>query len=298
VPPRRPVRGPRLGERRLPTPVAARKIARSRQACQGSAPSPRLPAVRFSVDGSPKGLAWLNGVGRTRRIETPILSDVPGLIHLFTVKGSDTHAAIAEAAGRDRPLLTLRQVHGAMVVVGSSRPETPEGAAPPQGDALIVQGADALAGVWTADCLSILICDERTRTVAAVHAGWRGTVAGVLPAAIEKLRAGFGAGPAGLRLAMGPAIGPCCFEVGDEVVEALVARFPDAADCVVPGPKGSKKRVDLVEVNRRQAVTSGVPESSIQSTGLCTLCRPDLLESYRRSGASAGRMAGIIGWRD
>ena len=94
---------------------------------------------------------------------------------------------------------------------------------------------------------------------------------------------------------MGPSIGPCCFEVGDEVVEAFVRSVPVAADCIVQGPK---KRIDLVKANGRLALAAGVPESSIQSTGLCTLCHPDLLESYRRSRGGAGRMAGIIGWRE
>jgi hypothetical protein len=245
----------------------------------------------------PADAATLRGSGPSRRVEVPILASVPGLLHLFTVKGSDTRTAIAEAAGRDLPLLTLRQVHGATVRVAD--PDAlPRYGVPPAheiGDALVVSGPGVAAGVWVADCLPILICDESTRTAAAVHAGWRGTVAGVVGAAIAVLRARFGAAPSSLRLAMGPAIGPCCFEVGDEVVEALQKAFPDAAACVVPG---SKKRIDLAEANRRQARAAGVPDERIQAAGLCTLCRPDLLESYRRGRGAAGRMAGVIAWRE
>jgi purine-nucleoside/S-methyl-5'-thioadenosine phosphorylase / adenosine deaminase len=289
------MRGTRRGAAQW-TPVAARKIARSGRACQGSVRSPRLTVVHPVTTTRPADAATLRGSGPTRRIEVPILAAVPGLLHVFTVKGSDPRAAIAEAAGREVPLLTLRQVHGARVrLVDRSGRAAAAGPAREEGDALIVSGPDVAAGVWVADCLPILICDERTRTVAAVHAGWRGTVAGVVGAAIAAMRARCGANPSQLRLAMGPAIGPCCFEVGDEVVEALVGAFPDAAACVVGG---RRNRVDLAEANRRQARAAGVPDEAMQAAGLCTLCRPDLLESYRRERGAAGRMAGIIAWKE
>jgi purine-nucleoside/S-methyl-5'-thioadenosine phosphorylase / adenosine deaminase len=245
----------------------------------------------------PADAASIRGSGSNRLIEVPILASVPGLLHGFTVKGSNTASAIAESAGREVPLVTLRQVHGAVVRVVEPI-DRPGGAVAParqEGDALIVRGAGLAAGVWVADCLPILICDERTRTAAAVHAGWRGTVAGVVGAAIGAMQTRFGADPSRFRLAMGPAIGPCCFEVGDEVVEALLHARPEAAASVVPG---ARKRIDLVQENRRQARAAGVPDEAMQASGLCTRCLPDLLESYRREGAGAGRMAGVIAWRN
>ncbi|HKB07752.1 MAG TPA: peptidoglycan editing factor PgeF [Candidatus Polarisedimenticolia bacterium] len=242
----------------------------------------------------PADAATICGSGPNRLIEVPILASIPGLLHGFTVKGSDTASAISGAAGGDMPLVTLRQVHGAVVRV-IEPPGRSVAAARQEGDALIVKGAGVAAGVWVADCLPILICDDRTRTAAAVHAGWRGTVAGVVEAAIALMRSRFRAEPSGLRLAMGPAIGPCCFEVGDEVVDALLRARPEAAASVVTG---AKKRIDLVEENRRQARVAGVPDEAMQASGLCTRCRPDLLESYRREGAGAGRMAGFIAWRN
>lgn len=245
----------------------------------------------------PDDAASIRGSGPNRLIEVPILASVPGLLHGFTVKGSDAESAIAGAAAGDMPLVTLRQVHGAVVrvieAIGS--PGRGVAAARQEGDALVVRGAGVAAGVWVADCLPILICDDTTRTAAAVHAGWRGTVAGVVEAAIDLMRTRFGAEPSRFRLAMGPAIGPCCFEVGDEVVEALLAARPEAAASVV---QGAKKRIDLVEENRRQARAAGVPDEAMQASGLCTRCRPDLLESYRREGPGAGRMAGFIAWRN
>src|SRR5439155_14880621 len=122
----------------------------------------------------------------------------------------------AEAAGGALPLRTLRQVHGAVVRVAGPEPAARDtgASAREEGDALIVDRQGVAAGVWVADCLPILIGDPTTRTAAAVHAGWRGTVAGVVGRAIETLRRARGARASDLRVAMGPAIGPCCFECG------------------------------------------------------------------------------------
>ena len=260
-----------------------------------------LPAVRASLFQRPADAAVLVGSGSSRRLEIPILAAVPGLRHLFTVKGSDVADALAGSLGRAVPLVTLRQVHGAIVRVADGR----HGAAAPgararpadgdEGDALVVGEPGIAVGVFVADCVPILICDDKRRAAAAVHAGWRGTVSGVTGAAIAALRDRFGSEPESLRVAIGPCIGPCCFEVGDEVVEALLRAFPGAGDCVVTGPR---KRIDLVEANRRQARAAGVPDGGIQAAGLCTMCRADLLESYRRAGSAAGRMAGIIAWQE
>ena len=259
-----------------------------------------MPIARAASARSPTDAASLVGSGPARRIEVPILSEVEGLAHLFTVRGSAAPEALAAALGRPAPIRSLRQVHGAGVSVVDGRSTSAAGAcepaspAAPEGDALVVAEPGLAVGVWVADCVPVLICDETTRTAAAVHAGWRGTVKGIVGAAIAVLRSRFGADPGNLRMAIGPCIGRCCFEVGDEVGEALLAAFPDAAACIVPG---AKKRIDLVEANRLQAQAAGVPAERIQAAGLCTMCRPDLLESYRRGRGSAGRMAGIIAWK-
>lgn len=258
-----------------------------------------MPITRAAPAQSPTDAASLVGSGPARRIEVPILSQVAGLAHLFTVRGSSAPEALAEALGRPVPLRSLRQVHGAGVRVVDGRfapPAGPGASAPPaapEGDALVVAEPGVAVGVWVADCLPILICDETTRSAAAVHAGWRGTVKGIVGAAIEVMRSRFGADPGDLRVAIGPCIGRCCFEVGEEVGEALLAAYPDAAACILPG---ARTRIDLVEANRLQARAAGVPAGRIQAAGLCTLCRPDLLESYRGGRGRAGRMAGIIAW--
>ncbi len=232
----------------------------------------------------------MKGSGSERRLEMPILSAVPELAHGFTVRGSDARAAVRAASG-EAPLVSLRQVHGSIVHVV---PPAPRDGDRPEGDALATSSAGMALGVWVADCVPILLCDPRTRAVAAVHAGWRGTVAGILGEAIATLRDRFGSRPADLRVALGPAIGACCFEVGDEVVEALLRTDAGAAACVRRGPR---PHLDLHDANRRQALAAGVPAGQIQAADLCTACRADLLESYRRDRESAGRMAAFIGWR-
>jgi len=256
-----------------------------------------MSIARAASARSPTDAASLVGSGPARRIEVPILSEVAGLTHLFSVRGSQVPEALAAAAGRVLPIVSLKQVHGAEVLVADGRSARPAGApataSAPEGDALVVAEPGVAIGVWVADCVPVLICDEATRSAAAVHAGWRGTVKGVVGAAIAVLSSRFGAHPGGMRVAIGPCIGRCCFEVGDEVGEALLAAFPDAGACILAG---AKPRIDLVEANRLQAQAAGVPAGRIQAAGLCTMCRPDLLESYRRGRGSSGRMAGIIAW--
>jgi hypothetical protein len=235
--------------------------------------------------------APLRGRGPTARIEVPLFSAISGLFHAFTLRDADPAAVVAEALGPDAPLITLRQVHGARV-----RMALPGGGAVAglEGDALVGPARGEALGVFVADCAPILIVDERARAVSAVHAGWRGTAAGVLGEAIATLRRELGSRPADLRVAIGPAIGPCCFEVGEEVVEALLHRDPGAGACV---RRGVKLTVDLAGANRLQAEAAGVPPAGIAAVALCTRCRGDLFPSWRRDGRAAGRMAGLIGWR-
>jgi len=247
--------------------------------------------VSSSTIGS--GSGRLVGDGPSRRLLLPLLETVPDLAHAFTVSGSDPAAVMAAMTSHPLPLFTLRQVHGAVVVaMDETRPALPASPAPP-GDALVTARRGAALCVQVADCIPILMADPVSGLVAAVHAGWRGTVAGVLPATLRMFRAR-GGRTADVRMALGPSIGACCFEVGEEVVEAFRRSVPDAGSCILPGPR---PRIDLIEANRRQALALGVGPENIGAAGLCTACRPDLLESYRRSGGASGRMAGVIAWR-
>lgn len=235
------------------------------------------------------------GVDRSRRLTFATLDAIPGLAHAFCLRSSSTEAVLRAVMPAATPLRLLRQVHGATVRVAGWREATgaPEGM-PPEGDALITDREAVAIGVSVADCVPILVCDPVRRGIAAVHAGWRGTVAGVLTATLEALIDRFRARPADLRLAMGPAIGACCFEVGADVINALLRRDRGAASCI--RENGRRRFVDLIEANRRQALAVGVPSSHIRSANLCTVCHPDLFPSYRREPAAPGRMLAFIGW--
>ncbi len=163
----------------------------------------------------------------------------------------------------------------------------------------MADGAFWLAGdgplvplVRTADCVPALLAERDGRAAAAVHAGWRGVVAGVVGSAIRELAAA-GVDPARLVVALGPSIGPCCYEVGEEVANALAA-----ASGVEPtgGPEG-RPRVDLGLAVRRQLEDRGVPSRVISTAPWCTRCRDDLFFSYRRDGERAGRMLALVGPR-
>ncbi len=149
------------------------------------------------------------------------------------------------------------------------------------GDALLESTPGRLIAVKTADCIPILLVDEEHRAVAAVHAGWRGTVQGILRRALRGMQEEFGTRPARVHAAIGPGIGKCCYEVGAEVA----AQFGETGPC----------HIDLVEANRRQLIEAGIPGSFIYAANLCTKCNARDFHSYRRDKEQAGRMLSFIG---
>lgn len=197
------------------------------------------------------------------------------------------------AAGFSRPWISAHQVHGAEVaIVGGDGLCDREHA-----DAVVTTLPGQPIGVYVADCTPVLLADRRGRAIAAIHAGWRGTVAGVVPAAIEALRRLAGVEPEDLCAAIGPAARRCCYEVGHEVVEALEQIDPgpsrdDREGWLAQGPR--REHVDLPVMVRRQLRSAGLLAENIHASGLCTLCRPDLFFSYRRDGAISGRMVAVV----
>ena len=193
------------------------------------------------------------------------------------------------------------QVHGADVrVVGSVEEAKP--AEDQLGETIycdvIVSNADkVLAGVKTADCVPILIGDSRTRSFAAVHAGWRGTLATAAIAGAKRLAGEYGARPEDLRVAIGASAGSCCYEVGSEVIDAFTSRFPDGAKLFTPTRPGHAF-VDLLKANRDQLESIGVRPDRIHIAPLCTMCRTDLFFSYRKEKqlhGKVGRLMAVIG---
>lgn len=161
-----------------------------------------------------------------------------------------------------------------------------------EGDGLVTDRPDVFLGVKTADCLPLLLVDTEHRAVSAVHAGWRGTVAGIAARAVEHLRTLYGSDPGSLEVAIGPGIGPCCFEVGPEVAVEFKSLFPDRGDL------DQRTRIDLVEANLRVLEQAGVQKPHVDAARLCTVCRPVEFHSYRRDRDQAGRMLSVVGIRN
>jgi YfiH family protein len=164
-------------------------------------------------------------------------------------------------------------------------------------DALITDATRILLGVKTAACVPVILGDERTGACAAVHAGWRGTLAAIVPRALERMSAEYGTRAADVRAAIGPAAGACCYEVGAEVIEAFASSFPNSNELFIPTREGHA-RVDLQRANREQLVAAGVAPENIHTAPLCTMCRTDIFFSYRREKKTygrTGRLMSVIG---
>jgi YfiH family protein len=194
-------------------------------------------------------------------------------------------------------LATVKQIHSAQVIRAMGEPRTLG-----QGDAIVSNEPGLLAGIKTADCLPLLIADQRRHAVAAVHAGWRGTVQEIARHTVEKMREQFGTDPRDLWVAIGPGIGECCYEVGREVLAGLQPFFPEKRMSSGGGEltqiaAAEKAFVDLREANRRQLLAAGVPASQIDADAPCTHCTPEELHSYRRDKEAAGRLISLIGLR-
>ena len=196
------------------------------------------------------------------------LDSLEWLLHGFGTRHADVPALFSQLA-------TVKQVHSATCVVAEGRSGVLG-----EADALLEDRPGAVVAVKTADCIPVLLADQKNRAVAAVHAGWRGTAAHIVERVVEAMTARFGSAPADLHAAIGPGIGKCCYEVGPEVA----AQF---------GLHG-RAHVDLPEENRRQLVNTGIPIDRVYVSGLCTMCGQEF-HSFRRDKESAGRMYSFIG---
>jgi len=226
--------------------------------------------------------------------------------HLFTTRQLELPSvpawqALAEAMSvePDR-IASLNQVHGREVVTirrGSETESLDEMKQErPRADVLVSDAPDVALVVRAADCVPLLIADRATGAVAAVHAGWRGTAARAAVAAIEAMRHAFGSEPADLVVAIGPSIGPCCYEVGPDVVDAFAAAGHERylIDRWFLTPRDRQMRLDVAGSNRDQVILAGVREERVHVSGLCTAMHLDVLTSYRSERERAGRIAGVI----
>ncbi len=199
---------------------------------------------------------------------------------------AENHRRIAEAGGfSGLPLCLVKQVHGAAVLRASEVTATSEA------DALWSRRGDppTVVGVMTADCVPVLLADRDARVWAAVHSGWKGTVAGIVGATVRTL-VEQGIEPSSLRAAIGPCIELAAFEVGSEVAD----QFPEA---FVDRRSFAKPHVDLVATVRAQLVAAGLMTENVERVGGCTHSDPERYFSYRRDGAGIGQHLAFIGPR-
>lgn len=190
-------------------------------------------------------------------------------------------------------LLSVKQVHGtdALVVDRSlSSDDRFHGG----WDALVTDQPGVMVAVRTADCVPVLVHDPKRRVVAAIHAGWRGAVAGILPKTMALMESRFGSDPAHLRVSIGPSAGVCCYEVDEPVLEK-VAQSCSSSNKVVQGQASGKAYLDLKGLTHEQAQQAGARPGSITTVNLCTICHDDLFFSYRREGRVIGTMVSAIG---
>jgi YfiH family protein len=197
---------------------------------------------------------------------------------------------VAAAAGYDpAALVSMRHVHGTSVWRVGDRETGSE-----EFDGLVCDRAGAVLGAFAADCTPILFADPVHRVCGAAHAGWRGTVAGVAQNVVARM-VELGAAAGDIRVALGPSIGPCCFEVGPEVVAVFTARLPGLPGLVVDGPR--KQHIDLRRAQRALLEEAGVRPEHIDDAPPCTRCNPERFFSYRRDGREGGIHMGFIGLR-
>ncbi|MBZ5526345.1 MAG: peptidoglycan editing factor PgeF [Acidobacteriia bacterium] len=209
-------------------------------------------------------------------------------------------------------LAPLKQIHSDIIRLFDA-----PSAEPCRGDASATDRPGLLLAVQTADCVPILLVDPRRRAVAAIHAGWRGTLRRIAEKTAGLMRMRYGSRPADLLAAIGPSIGPCCYDVGTEIARDFDSQFARAADFfdelrtgdepnplqwlnqMPPGHQPPPKNVflDLRKANQSQLLDAGLRPKNIFTSSLCTACHPDLLFSYRKQGPRSGRLMSIVGIR-
>jgi YfiH family protein len=170
-----------------------------------------------------------------------------------------------------------------------------------QGDAMITADAGVYLSMRFADCAPILLHDPVRRAVGLAHAGWRGTVKNVAGAVVGAMVDSLGCSPRNITAVIGPAIGPCCYQVGEDVIQAVEAIFPqrtafDKDSQLFSRRNGRRAYFDMWEANRRQLKTAGVGRLVV--SGLCTACHTDHFFSHRAERGKTGRFGVVIGYRE
>jgi polyphenol oxidase len=304
--------------RRLPGKPAPRSRPRPKIAAPWSLRSAQGTKV---LELAPfKKFSWLVHGFSTRFGGASVLDSGEQVLNLGLTEWDNREAVLqnrqifqSAIGARDFTLTPLRQFHSSIARHFS----TPPGESC-KGDASFTNEPGLLLGVQTADCVPILLVDPKKRAVAAIHAGWRGSLARIAQKTVGEMRMRFGSNPTDILAALGPAIGGCCYEVGTELVTEFTSQFADAEEyfdeprtgeepnplqwlnMMPPGhqPPPKNVRLDLRKANRAQLLAAGLADKNIFASDLCTACHTDLFFSYRKEGARSGRLlsaAGILG---
>jgi YfiH family protein len=318
----------------------------------------RRKSARVTTPGKSAAAVWRKRViGHVTILVAPTLVKLPWAVHGFSTRKGGTsklkgvhsttsaavlnlgftdwdkrdavetnRAAFLRALGASKmKLITLRQVHSDLIhLINRIPPDTLSG------DALITRERGLLLAVQTADCVPVLLADTKRHAIAAIHAGWRGTLARIVAKTIGRMHMEFGSQPADICAAIGPSIGRCSYEVGPEVAAQFSAQFANAVEwfevprelkhglsedqfvageepnplkwlsMMPPGhdPPPPTVQLDLIAANRWQMLDAGVPPKNISDSGLCTACNTDLLFSHRREQGRTGRMLAAVGIRE
>lgn len=260
------------------------------------------------VEASAGGVTWLSASG---------LRGIPGMRHAFTTRTGGGSAApfaslnLGYATGDDRdrveanrnlawaafgpggPPVIPRQVHGNDVLLLDEASLDAARSEPPAADTVMTALRGVPIAVLTADCPAVIICDTATPAIAVVHAGWRGMARAAVWKAMMTMFDAFGTRSEDCVAAIGPCIGPRCYEVGEDVRTAFVKGLPCGQDVLAPGAAPGKWLADLPETGRRQLMDGRVPPARIEVCDACTHCEPERFFSVRRDGARTGRQAAI-----
>lgn len=201
-----------------------------------------------------------------------------------------------------RNLVFAKQVHGSDI----ARVENGFEGAFDDTDALTTDALQTPLVILTADCAAVFVFDPVKNAIAIAHAGWRGTVAGIAAKTVKRMQKEYGSSPGDLLAGIGPSIGPCCYEVGEEVIITVETKLPDYTEEILVQPDMASagsfraavnedhRHFDLWRANELMLVDAGVPENNIEIARLCTACRTDLFYSHRAEKGVTGRFGGLL----
>ncbi len=237
------------------------------------------------VVNSTRSIKWLS---------FPPLDTYPFILHGFIVKNQknllnaetkEVEKFLQKITSQKRILISLSQMHRDECEVITSKDKLKRRY---KGDALLTDRNDIFISVWVADYLPIFLVEEKRRVIGLVHAGWRGTLLGIVQRTLEKAKHQLGCKPADFTALFGPCIRSCCYQVSDDVAILFDRKCTSRT-------QNSKVTLNLICANLKQLVSCGVKEDKIFVTGKCTFCDEELFYSYRREKEKAGRMIGFMG---